>query len=48
MQSIITVIILIVAFGYASWRIYDAMRDGSDPCKDCDLKKNCKKFGQSK
>ena len=48
MQIIITVIILLTALGYASWRIYDAFRSDGDPCKGCELKKNCKKFGQSK
>ncbi len=48
MQIIITAIILFCAVSYASWRIYDAIRDGGDPCKGCELKKNCKKFGDIK
>jgi hypothetical protein len=45
-QILITVIIIFAALGYAAWRVYDAFRAGGDPCKDCDLKKNCKKFGK--
>ena len=48
MQFILTAIIIFGALGYASWRIYDALRADGDPCKCCELKKNCKKFGQSK
>jgi len=48
MQYLITAIILFCALGYALWRIYKAFRDKESPCKDCELKKNCKKFGQSK
>ena len=48
MQLILTAIILFLALGYAFWRIYDAFRADGDPCKGCELKKNCKKFGQSK
>jgi len=48
MQLFLTAIILILALGYASWRIYDALRANGNPCKDCKLKKNCKKFGDIK
>jgi hypothetical protein len=48
MQLFLTAVILILALTYASWRIYDAFRANGDPCKGCELKKNCKKFGQSK
>ena len=48
MQFFLTIIILLAAMGYAFWRIYDALRADGAPCKDCELKKNCKKFGQSK
>ena len=44
-QILITAIILFAAFGYAAWRLYNTVRKGGDPCKDCELKKNCKKFG---
>jgi hypothetical protein len=45
MQAVITSIVIICALIYAFWRIYEAFRDGGDPCKGCELKKNCKKFG---
>jgi len=48
MQLFLTAIMLILALGYASWRIYDALRANGNPCKDCELKKNCKKFGDIK
>ena len=48
MQFLLTAIIVLGALGYAFWRIYDAVRDGGDPCKGCELKKNCKKFGSVK
>ena len=48
MQFLLTAIIVLGALGYAFWRIYDAVRDGGDPCKGCELKKNCKKFGSIK
>ena len=45
MQAVITSIVIICALIYAFWRIYEAFRNGGDPCKECELKKNCKKFG---
>jgi hypothetical protein len=48
MQFVLTAIILIGAIGYALWRVYDALNGNGDPCKTCEIKKNCKKFGQSK
>ena len=48
MQYFLTAIILLAALIYAFWRVYDAFRGNGDPCKGCELKKNCKKFGQSK
>ena len=48
MQFFLTTVIIIGAIGYASWRFYDAVRDGGDPCKGCELKKNCQKFCQNK
>ena len=47
-QLCITVIVMVGAVGYASWRIYDTLYNGKDPCRDCEMKKNCKKFCQSK
>ena len=48
MQIVITFIVLLGAIGYAFWRIYEAFRNDEGPCKDCELKKNCKKFGSIK
>ena len=48
MQIILTILMIMGAVGYAAWRCYDALREGGDPCKDCELKKNCKKFCQNK
>ena len=47
-QTILTIVILTVAASYASWRVYRVLRADNGPCYDCQLKKNCKKFGQSK
>ena len=48
MQDIITFIVVAAAVLYTSWRIYTTLRGESDPCDGCELKKNCRKFGQSK
>jgi hypothetical protein len=48
MQFLLTAVILFCALCYAFWRIYDAFRNSEGPCKDCELKKNCKKFGDIK
>ena len=48
MQIILTAIIILGALGYAFWRLFTVFRDNGDPCKGCELKKSCKKFGQSK
>ena len=48
MQIAIVILIVLWAAGYATMWLYDAFRDGGDPCKGCELKKNCKKFCQSK
>ena len=48
MQLILTAIILFGALSYAFWRIYDVFHDVDGPCKACELKKNCKKFGDIK
>ena len=45
MQIMITIIVIIGALCHAFLRIYKAFCDGGDPCKGCELKKNCKKFG---
>ena len=42
-QLLITGAIIVGAVGYAAWRFYDAVREGGDPCRDCELKKNCQK-----
>ena len=56
-QYIISSIVLVLAAGYAAWRIYIAVRKHQDPCYGCkgcelkkqiDYKKTCEKFGQSK
>ena len=48
LQFFITFLVLFGASGYASWRVYEAFRNGEAPCKGCELKKNCKKFGSIK
>ena len=48
MQIYLVFVIIVLATIYAGWRIYEAVKPGGDPCKGCELKKNCKKFGQSK
>ena len=48
MQTILVTIVLIVAVGYASLRIFRIVKGTADPCDGCELKKNCKKFGQSR
>ena len=56
-QYIAVAICLIIAAGYAAWRIRKALQKQHDPCcgcNGCDLKntvcekKNKEKFGQSK
>ena len=46
MQTFLTTIILLGALGYASWRIFETFRSDGDPCKGCELRKNCQKNGQ--
>ncbi|MDE6647705.1 MAG: hypothetical protein K2K03_07755 [Prevotella sp.] len=48
MQTTLVFIILIAAVAYASVRIVSVLKGTTDPCKDCELKKNCQKFGHSK
>jgi hypothetical protein len=45
MQVVLSVIIVLCAVGYASWRVYQVFRKDGDPCDGCKLKKNCQKFG---
>lgn len=47
MQIILSIIIVLGAVGYAAWRLYNNLRDGGDPCKDCELRKNCQKNSQN-
>ena len=47
-QTIVTAIVLLLAFIYAAWRLFRAFRGDADPCSGCELKKSCQKFGQSK
>ena len=47
-QYCVLIVVLVFAVGYAGWRFYDAVRKGGDPCCNCELKKNCKKFGSVK
>lgn len=46
MQLYIVSVILAAAAGYAAWRIYRIINRGESPCDDCQLKKNCQKFGR--
>lgn len=48
MQTTLVFIIIIAAVAYASVRIISVLKGHTDPCKDCELKKNCQKFGRSK
>jgi len=48
MQIVLSIIVVMGAVGYASWRVYRVFRKDGDPCEDCQLKKNCQKFGGSK
>jgi hypothetical protein len=36
MQQTIVIIILILAVGYAAWRIYRSFRGDSEPCCGCE------------
>ncbi len=42
MQSVITILILILAYCYVGWRVYRLLHGCEDPCAACELKKNCK------
>lgn len=48
MQTTLVFIIIIIAVAYVSVRIISVLKGHTDPCKDCELKKNCQKFGRSK
>ena len=47
-QFYFVIVIILMAIGYAGWRIFEVLKPGGDPCQNCEMKKNCKKFGQSK
>jgi hypothetical protein len=45
-QLFVTIVVLVVAVGYAflwAWRV---LKQEKDPCCGCEMKKNCKKFCQ--
>ena len=42
-QYIVVAVCIAAAVAYASWRCYDNFREGSDPCRDCELKEKCQK-----
>lgn len=48
MQTILVILVLSLAVCYASLRIFRVVKGTADPCEGCELKKNCKKFGQSR
>jgi hypothetical protein len=48
MQYVVTILIVLLAIGYAGWRICQLLHRNDNTCIGCELKKNCKKFGQSK
>ena len=48
MQTILVILVLFIAVGYVSQRIFRIVKGTADPCEGCELKKNCKKFGQSR
>ncbi|MBQ8656345.1 MAG: FeoB-associated Cys-rich membrane protein [Prevotella sp.] len=35
MQYLITAVILLMAFGYAAWRIYKSLHSSGNPCDGC-------------
>ena len=48
MQTILVILVLFLAVGYVFLRIFRIVKGTADPCEGCELKKNCKKFGQSR
>ncbi len=48
MQQAIVIIILILAVGYAAWRIYKALTNDDNGCEGCALAENCKKKKKSR
>ena len=42
-QYIVVLVCIAAAIAYAAWRCYDNFREGSDPCRDCELKEKCQK-----
>ena len=47
-ELVIVIVVLIGAVSYTAWRFYQVLKAKESPCEHCELKKNCKKFGQSK
>ena len=48
MQTILVILFFFLAVGYVFLRIFRIVKGTADPCEGCELKKNCKKFGQSR
>ena len=48
MQQAIVIIILILAVGYAVWRIYKALTSDDNGCEGCALAENCMKKKKSR
>ena len=45
MQTIAVIVVVAGALCYVVGRLYRTINGKSTPCCDCELKKNCKKFG---
>ena len=43
-EMIIVWAVLLIAVGYTGWSIWRVLSGRNDPCRGCELKKNCKKF----
>ena len=48
LQLLVVAAAVALSAGYACRLARQALRDREGPCADCQLKKNCKKFGYSK
>jgi hypothetical protein len=48
MQQAIVIIILILAVGYAAWRIYKALTSDDNGCEGCALAEKCTKKEKSR
>jgi len=44
MQLALVLLVLLVCIVYVAWRLWQVVKNKKDPCCDCELKKNCKKF----